>query len=341
MASEAKAKPTVVGELLLIEVAEIEMGERLRPIDKVWAKALGGMMVAEGQDEAIKVCRLPGRTNYRLVAGGHRLVGAALAGMTYIKAEVVTNDELARRAIEVRENLFKKGLDPLDRAAFVAELITLKKLEAGVDPNATSQQIAIQARWQKQLSDDAADAEDIVSSAYGFTENVAEDLGFSSRTIIRDLFLHRRLLPDVSARLRSHAICRNAGQLKALAKLSETEQREIAGMLAEGTVKSVAEAVATIKQTPKASAEDKRFSTIIGTLGRMSDRERGGVLAHIAALYHPDGRRRAKPPSQWVDPATGGKWFRYEDGSYGDELFQADAVDSFPSWDALQAACQQ
>ena len=50
---------------ILIRTDEVDSADRLRPIDTVWAEALGQMMARDGQDTAIQVCRLPGKIGGR------------------------------------------------------------------------------------------------------------------------------------------------------------------------------------------------------------------------------------------------------------------------------------
>lgn len=40
-----------------VRVDQIEMGDRLRPVDESWAMALGQIMVRDGQRTPIEVCR--------------------------------------------------------------------------------------------------------------------------------------------------------------------------------------------------------------------------------------------------------------------------------------------
>jgi ParB-like chromosome segregation protein Spo0J len=79
-------------------------------------------MARDGQHASIGVCRLPGWSGWLLVVGGRRLAGASLNGWETIKANVVWADRVDRRRKELSKNLFRCDLDPIDRAAFVAEL---------------------------------------------------------------------------------------------------------------------------------------------------------------------------------------------------------------------------
>jgi ParB-like chromosome segregation protein Spo0J len=290
MATAAKiAAPEVVGHILLVPVADIAIGDRLRAVDEQWAQALGQMMLVDGQKTAIEICRLPGRTGWTLVAGAHRLTGARHVGMAYLKAIEVDNDAMERRLREIIENLHRKGLDPLDRAAFVGDMHELLRLKAGISPDQSAQSIAANARWQKAIKSDADDASAMIADAYGWTDEIAQYLGYSKRTVENDLVLRRRLMPLDLTRLRqaNHPILRNGTQLLALAKLDERIRAEVIGLLCAGTVRSVSEAIALLGQKPKKSPSDKALSAFIGSFGRMSLPEKKAALVQLGGLLTP------------------------------------------------------
>jgi len=286
---ETTPAPEVVDQVVLLPVDAIDDSDRLRPIDPVWAAALGRIRAVEGEDEPISVCRLPGRPGWKLIAGGHRLAGARLEGWSHIKAVVRSADALERRRREVSENLWRKGLDPLDRAAFVAELHELLRAKAGLEPVADGRAVSIAVRWQKALRAEAADTNDTMSLVYGFTTEIGASLDLTKRSIERDLQLHRRLAPDVAAMLRRHPVGRNAAQLRALTKLSEADQRRAAGMILCGEAKTASEAIALLAGRTKPAAEDKRLSAFIGAFERMGTAERRAALKTLAGLKLPKG----------------------------------------------------
>lgn len=285
MASKPKAAALdIVENVVLAPVAEIEFGDRLRPIDDTWAQALGQIMLTEGQKTPIEICRLPGKKGWTLVAGGHRLAGAVHAGLAYIKAIEVDANAIDRRMREVSENLWRKGLEPLERAAFIAELHQLLRARAGVAADASAQSIAANARWQKQVQAEAEDASANIALAYGWTDQLVEQVGLSRRTLFNDLALHRRLAPDVIARLRPLPIARNASQLKALAKLSDRDQRKVADMIVTGDARDVSAAITQLQNKPAVDPAAKRLSAFIGSFQRMGVAEKRAALAELATM---------------------------------------------------------
>lgn len=289
------AAARVIEQAIAIPIAEIEVGERSRPIGPAWAAALGRIMTAEGEINrtAIEVCRLPGRSKYLLVAGGHRLEGARLEGWEVIKAVVVDADAVARRLSEIAENLWRRELCPLDRAAAVAQLVELHKLKAGLDPEKDGRSVSAKARWSERLNADADDASATIALAYGWADDIAAAADLSRRTIYLDLELHRGLLPDIAAQLRLHPMGGNAAQLRALAKMPEKQQRLAAALIVGGQAKTTSDAGAQLQPGPKKAptAGAKHLSAFMGAWSRMGTRERRQALRQLDGLGLPNGIR--------------------------------------------------
>lgn len=239
LAAEAKSAlyQETLPDFVVVRTADIDEGDRLRPIDPIWGDALGQIMLREGQRTPIEICRLPGTSRWRLVTGGHRLFGAISADIEEMRAEIVSADRDDRRMREVSENLWRRGLAPIDRAAFVAEAVAIHKRRVGVDPSVDGRVGSVKARWQQALKAEALDTTATIAGVYGFTEAVAGELGFSTRTVENDLMLYRRLAPSLVERLRAarHPVLTNGTQLRALAKLDEHAQAPAARSSSAGT----------------------------------------------------------------------------------------------------------
>ena len=293
MATQIKrAEPDVVGQIILLRPDEIDASDRLRPIDPVWAEALAGVMQAEGQRTPIEVCRLPGQTTYKLVTGGHRHAAAQMKGL-YLRAEVVTNDATERRLREISENLHRRDLAPIDRASFIAELVAVHKARAGLDASQDGRAASANARWQQAVDAEADDTNATIALAYGWADQVADNLGYSRRTIYNDLLLVRRIPASIIDALRraDHPVLRNAGQLRALAKLDDSAQRKVIGLLIHADMQiagapfaSVSAAVAAMSDCQAPAPDAKRLSAFIGSFGRMGLAEKKGALDHLAGM---------------------------------------------------------
>lgn len=309
----------ITDRVLLIPTRDIELGERLRAVDPVWAEALGQLMARDGQQTPIEVCRLPGRTFWTVVAGGHRYEAARSAGLDYLRAIVVSANRDERRLREVNENLWRKDLDPLDRAAFMAEAVLIQKRRAGVTDDAR-RTASVPAIHAQAIAAEADATLEIISNVYGWSEEVGEHLGFTGRTIRNDLYLYRRLAPSLVARLRDarHPVARNATQLRALAKLDPKLQANVVDSLLGahrrapcGTVAAAVKQLQPGTAAHRTDADSKRLSAFLGAFRRMSLVEQKGALAALAPLL-PAGvrlvdRTAPKPPAATRDHAAGGR----------------------------------
>ena len=264
-----------------VPVADIDGSGGLRPLDPAWVEALAILISRDGQKHPIEIYAKPGG-GYGVIAGRHRLAAVRSLGLPTIEADLQSAGELARRAGEVAENLFRMGLSPLDRAAFVAEQIAIEKARAGIDPNATPQSVAAQARWSDRVQAEADDATEIFAAAYGWTAAVAEIVGLSPRAIRLDLELHRGLKPEVAEAQRSLPVGKNASQLRALAKMPEGDQRQVAGLIVEGQASGVTEAQAILRQAPVKSAEQKAVSAVLGNWARISPAQQKALLRTLS-----------------------------------------------------------
>lgn len=282
--------PQVAGEIIVLDPREIVIGDRLRAIDPAWAAALGKTMQSDGQIHPINVCRVDG-VWHLAGPGGHRLTGAKMVGLPIEAREVSTNIDGQRRR-EAVENVFRRQNDPIERAAALAELVRLHKLRHGIDPSKDGRAASVNARWQKRIADEADDTTATIAVVYGWTDDVAADVGLSARTVRDDLMLYRRLPPSLIDRLRrhKHPALKNAAQLRSLAKIEADQQAKVVELLvAPGASlghpqpKTVNEAIGLERHfagqaKPKPDAEAKRLSAFLGAYQRMSLAEKKGAL---------------------------------------------------------------
>lgn len=276
-----------LADFILIRTDEVDEGERLRPVDRVRVQGLAATLLKDGQDTPIQVCRLPGSNRWTLVTGAHRRAAAELAGIEHLRAEVVTSERNSRRLREIRENLFAPDLLPIDRAAFVAELVQIKRAQAGLETSSfrdASVKRAVRAETDETLA--------TVANVYGWSKEVGAELGFSERTVRYDLELFRSLPASLVERLRAgrHPILGNAAQLRALVKLVPALRVRVVDTLlsvAVGgkTITSVAVALSVLGAgKPATDPEAKRLSTFIGAFSRMTLAERKAALGELAGL---------------------------------------------------------
>ena len=304
-------QPRVVGSIIELHPDQIDASDRLLPIDPVWADAVGLMMKTDGQLTPVDVRLLPGRSDYKLVVGGHRHAGAVAHGLM-LEARIVSNDGIQSRLREASENVQRRDLSPIDRAKSIAELVEVHKAAAGIDPEMKGQTVAINARWQKSVEDEADDTSDTMSLVYGWADAAAEKAGVTRRTVYRDLELLRRIPASIAEALRSagHPVFHNAGQLKALAGLQPAEQSKVLGLLlhadaaiAGAPFQKVTDAIGAMRGRTTTPPPQKRLNTFVDTFSRMPLTEKKGALAELGErlpkgfrIVEGDAPRAAFPP---------------------------------------------
>lgn len=211
-----------------IPVGAVQIGPRLREVDADWAEALAAMIAQTGLQHPIEVI-LAGATRYTLIAGAHRLAAVKLLGWPEIPARIVEpeteNVALEARLHEIVENIGRRELSALDRAAHVAELSVVYGQLYPEPPRGGD-------RRSKTAKINLANLANLKN--WPFRKEIAAKTGLSERTIRRAVDLIRRLHPEVVAMLRAHRAADNGAALGYLAGLSKDRQIEEARAILEG-----------------------------------------------------------------------------------------------------------
>ena len=105
----------------LIRVADIQVGERLRPLDQDALEGLIASIRTIGLQNPITVRPGDGWGLYRLVAGYHRLKAVEALGEPVIAVTVVEWEDRTARMWEIAENLHRADLSALERSEHIAE----------------------------------------------------------------------------------------------------------------------------------------------------------------------------------------------------------------------------
>jgi ParB family chromosome partitioning protein len=273
----------------LISVSEVDDSGRLRPIDSDAVSAIAASIVKDGLINPIDVCQLPNQGSglpYRLVAGGHRLAAFRLLGLDTIPAFVRSNDALGRKSREIAENFFKAELSPIDKAAFVAELIEVEKARMGIEPAQDGRALNADRRSPKALKKQLTDDLCIVHESLGIQEIVAQKLGLDRSTVSRQLTLYR-LPASVKEALRVTPIGHNAAALRAVAKLDPARQQRLVKLVLDGVSPKAAmdQVLGRVEITP----DEKRASAFFGAWERMGLAEKKAVLRELSQRTLPKG----------------------------------------------------
>jgi len=243
----------------LIPVDQIHVEDRLRSVNPDHAALIAESFRANGQMTPIEV-RRDEAGKFVLVAGAHRLAAARLAEMDQIAASIIDADADQARLREIDENLCRRDLTELDRAAFLAER---KVVWAKLNPE------AIVFKNKKSRTN--------LSTIGTFAEEVAERLGLSRRSIDRAINRHTALTPEVRAILAHSRWADNGSVLDGLAKLPHEDQRKAAEALTreESPARNLAAAMAEFNPAKKVTRNqevDDQFFNLMRVWGKATHR---------------------------------------------------------------------
>lgn len=304
--------PSTFGEAVLrIAPADIHIPQRLGLYFPDKAAALGRLMAIHGQRTPITVRKSAKgiQQPWTLIVGMHRLNGALIEELPFVFAlERIGGTAADALDEEASENLDRRDQPPLERAIFIHATCEAARARLG---DVKQHQLAAKARWAKYkageirveqaLQEEADDASDTMSLAYGWVETVAEAFGRDKRTIHRALSLYKMVIepfPDLTQALSDHPVVgNNAAQLKAIADIkSEKQRRAVIEQLLGNPDLSADEArVAVGVDLPSGPAplpHMKHVNAIAGGLSRLSATQQKQNLDTIVGALKSDEVKR-------------------------------------------------
>lgn len=247
-----------------IDIADIEVKDRLRPVTPDAVKGLAEDIAKRGLRQPIEVTAQSRGKTYRLVAGAHRLAACKLAGLETIEAFVVSGTIPELRRAEILENISRNDLNALERAQFLAEL---KRLFQEEHPEARNGGDRVSAEYQSAN----------VGKLVDWYAEVAARSERAIRTIEREASIGLRLTRQAADILRGSDIEDSQKELEALARLDDTLQVNIAKRLAsaaEDRPKTVAQAKKAIEggEDVELDATEKQYKKLMAAwLGAQKD----------------------------------------------------------------------
>lgn len=227
-----------------IPLSQIEAGERLRTVEPSWVEFLAASIAERGQDTPIWVRKLGRGEKYALIAGGHRLAALKEAGKEVAIASVIKATETEAELLEIDENLIRRELTPLDRATFLAQRkVVYEKLHP---------------ETRKGHYDREGINAELCGYARTFSEETAEKLGLSRRTIETAVQLHGQIDGQVRKEISGTWLAESGAQLMTLGKLTPDQQRAVARYVLQWpAVRNIGEIVRQIENRPKPPAPEK------------------------------------------------------------------------------------
>ncbi len=202
-------------------------------------------MIAEtGLQHPIQVLKTGNST--RLVAGAHRLRAFPILGRADIPAMVYEPEtdkpELELRLAEIVENVGRRELSAIDRAASIVEL----------------QRVYRDLHGERRGGDRKSGKSKAQSLHFwSIGDNIAAKMNLSKRTIFAAAEMYEGLSPASRARVAGSPYAENHVQLRDLSKLDASQQAKALDlMLGEAPkAKRVADALAIIEKRPKAKTD--------------------------------------------------------------------------------------
>lgn len=263
------------------KLAEIHIGDRLRPIDPAYVEAIAASMAQHGQINPITIRSTPsknkGATPYTLVAGGYRTSAAELLGWTEIDAIVVEANAVEGQLLEISENLYRNELNPLDRAIFVMKFRELWEEKHGkID---RTQNLKIGTRFPKDHDDPSG----VFAPGRELSQQVQDRLGFSAASFKRVNRIGQNLHPTLRQAVRGTEVETDQSKLLKLAKLPADDQVKVAAALRE---KADLKTVLGWLKGPKkpVDPQEEIFNKIALLLTKADDATLRRVLDHIGDM---------------------------------------------------------
>ena len=225
----------------------IEVGSRLRSLDRDWVATLADSIRENGQQSPIEVVAVGER--FRLVFGAHRIGAMRLLQADAILAVVKGTAEVARtvdeRLREIAESLVRRELTVLDHAVSVA---TWRDIYNAINP-------VPKPGRPKKVSSAEAEEEISLRFATSFSEAAKRAMDVSRAAVFRALKV-ASIAPELREKLTAHPIADNQSELLALAAETHARQVAIVALLTADPAQagSVADAIAIIDKLPAPAA---------------------------------------------------------------------------------------
>lgn len=205
-----------------ITIDAILVEGRLRKVDADSVQAIAASIDESGQHQPVAVRRTnAAKKPYTLIDGAHRLAALRLLGRVEVEAEIRKLNKDAARLAEIDTNLIRADLTALDRAIFLAER---KKLYEKLHPETTAGGDRKSALFKNQNDKNVA---------LKFTDDVAERLNLSARSIERAVFIAEYLQKPTVAALRGTVEAKHASRLLKLARLAPDKQQVAVNLFRE------------------------------------------------------------------------------------------------------------
>ena len=220
---------------MLLNINEIKVNEGRRAAAAEAIDALVASIREVGMMNPITVT-----ADHVLVAGLHRLEAAKRLGWAEIDCHIIDADSLHAELAEIDENYVRASLTPLESSKL---LLRRKEIYEQLHPETkcgTAQGNGMK-RAAAGETDDADLADKLSARSKPFAEDTAEKLGIDPRTVRRQVQIAKDLTPEAQQIIEDSGKRVTQQNLSKLCKLDPERQKEAAGQLVSGEIKSADE----------------------------------------------------------------------------------------------------
>ena len=249
-------------QICTIPLTSILVEDRLRSVDAERAAQIALSFREAGQITPIEVTPEGADGLHRLIAGAHRVEAARLAGMDVIQAVIFEGSEDAGRLREIDENLYRRELSDLDRAAFLAERLAVHERLFGA------------LKKGRKRNDDKM-------SHLNFYADVAAKFGLNKKTVQRSLQRRRLIEPGVWQQLGGTRFAENGALLDAIARLVPMQQMRVVAMLIGGTARTVGDALVALGVKAPVEAEQQQLQALMAAWRKAEVPARGQFIGFL------------------------------------------------------------
>lgn len=186
--------------------------------------------------------------DFTLIAGLHRLEAVKGLGWTEIECTVSSLEGLQAELAEIDENFVRRGLPTIE---FGELLLRRKEIYETLHPETI--QTNLGGPYRGNQHQEVSDKLSLTSKS--FAQDTADKLGVVRRTVERQIQAAKNLTPEAKEILRYVDVSRESA-LK-ISRLAPEEQKEVAGLLASGKIKSVDDYLSSAIVTAQAGSLQK------------------------------------------------------------------------------------
>lgn len=264
-----------------VTLDNLDVSERLRPVDGAWVEALASSMEEHGLEQPVVVVKLPAGRK-KLVAGAHRVAAARLLGWQEIDAIERDITETEARLIEIDENLMRRELNALDRAVFMLER---KRIYEELYPETMHGKAPKSKVERLKAEQDGEKSQGLRLFPKRFTAEAAERVGLSERLVQLAVSIAQNLTPKAIDLLRSTPLASNQAALLALCEESATDQVRIAKLIASGEAKGIGPAKIALGMSEEVKRDEQArlWAQFLAIWEKANKRTRKSIAEHIQA----------------------------------------------------------